>query len=62
MSIARLFGWIIEKQERKVVDDLDGLSREELEAIADGREEEFRRSRNAGDGIGKRSQPLKRVA
>ena len=62
MNIARLFGWIIEKQERKVIDDLDWLSLEELEAIADGREEEFRRSRDAGGGIGKRSPPLKRVA
>ena len=47
--------------ETKFVDDLDGLSLEELEAIADGREEEFRRSRDAGGGgIGKR--PLKRLA
>jgi len=50
MNIARLFGWIIEKQERKVVDDLEGLTIEELEAIAEGRDPKALSLNSSGGG------------
>ena len=35
MDIAKLFGWIIEKRENKIVDEFDGMSAEEITAWLD---------------------------
>ena len=39
MDIAKLFGWIVEKRENKIVDEFDGMSTEEIEAWLDERAE-----------------------
>ena len=39
MDIAKLFGWIIEKRENKIVNEFDGMSLDEVEAWLDERAE-----------------------
>jgi hypothetical protein len=39
MDIAKLFGWIVEKRENKVVDEFDTMSDEQIEAWLDERAE-----------------------
>ena len=39
MDIAKLFGWIVEKRENKIVDEFDTMSDEEIEAWLDERAE-----------------------
>jgi hypothetical protein len=45
MDIAKLFGWITERRENKVVDEFESMSIEELEAWLDERAEERVRHR-----------------
>jgi phage terminase small subunit len=40
MDIAKLFGWIVEKRENKIVDEFDTMSDEQIEAWLDERAEE----------------------
>ena len=40
MDIAKLFGWIVEKRENKIVDEFDTMSDEEIEAWLDDRAEQ----------------------
>jgi hypothetical protein len=35
MDIAKLFGWIVEKRENKIVDEFDNMSTEEISAWLD---------------------------
>jgi phage terminase small subunit len=39
MDIAKLFGWIVEKRENKIVDEFENMSNEEIEAWLDERAE-----------------------
>ena len=39
MDIAKLFGWIVERRENKVVDEFDSMSDEQVEAWLDERAE-----------------------
>jgi hypothetical protein len=45
MDIAKLFGWIIEKRENKIVDEFDTMTTEQIEAWLDERAEERVRHR-----------------
>jgi len=40
MDIAKLFGWIVEKRENKIVDEFDSMTTEQLEAWLDERAEQ----------------------
>jgi len=39
MDIAKLFGWIVEKRENKIVDEFDSMTTEQIEAWLDERAE-----------------------
>jgi hypothetical protein len=50
MDIAKLFGWIIERRENKIVDEFENMSIEEIEAWLDERAEQRVRVRHRSHG------------
>jgi hypothetical protein len=52
MDIAKLFGWITERRENKIVDEFDSMSDEQIEAWLDERAEERVRVRHRLDRSG----------
>ena len=51
MDIAKLFGWIIERRENKIVDEFENLSDQELDAWLDERAEARLKVRHRSHGV-----------
>ena len=59
MDIAKLFGWIVEKRENKIVNEFDGMSLEEVEAWLDERAAQRLRVKHhqSAEVVRRRAQP-----
>jgi phage terminase small subunit len=62
MDIAKLFGWITERRENKIVDEFDSMTTEQIEAWLDERAEQRVKIRQRSRGVQRpRRQPARGV-